>query len=498
MNKIILTEKSEKENRRHALVIRIVGYGDAWHNLGSLCLGGDKASGLCIDCVHLDLRYDSGKGERYLIGEIQAQGGNFRCDPALEKDGAVQVGSGPKTQQPPSWPELGNKSQPKGKTPRGASACWGGVVYESWRSYRVPEHAVAYLKRYFDVLADGFNEIYTQEWIDQACGPSPREQYSHGQTCADSVRTRSAKRAWDSQDALGIPLISASILPGVFSNDDILKSIVQWIQEEPFQRCRRHSGKISAILDAPKVQGWDSRVKEYAYAKRSGPNFVEVYRDVLPLIKDLASLIGMYDSWFGAMSAPEMPTVVSVARVAENICLWGGVVQDDYSEAWKVLRDAISEKDNGAKMNSGWTKVASFATDGMRGREQTIWDSRVATSIIWRIDQILFGAVSNGRITKADAQKIIDGFKIGVVASRNVGTRPRRLEFYWPNGYGNWDCHFNGGAVVRQMVKILNDPQNNFPRMPYPTFDEEMNDTGEAYGNWTVFGAGLVLFMDGW
>jgi hypothetical protein len=45
---------------------------------------------------------------------------------------------------------------------------------------------------------------------------------------------------------------------------------------------------------------------------------------------------------------------------------------------------------------------------------------------------------------------------------------------------------------------ILNDPVNRYPRMPQPTFDAAYNHTGEVLTDWTVFGVGLVLFMDGW
>jgi len=497
MKKIILTERSEQQDRRHALVVRIVEYGGAWHNLGSLCLGGGKAANRCADCVHLDLRHDSGRGKRYLIGEIQDQGGNFRGDPAVENDAALQVGSGPKTQQPCNWPLLGGKSLPRGTTPRGASACWCGTAYESWRSYRKPEHAVAYLKRYFEVLADGFNEIYTQEWIDQECHPPSSEECSNGQAFPDQAPPRSAKVPRDSPNPVTAPLSSAPPLPEGFSDFYILKKVVQWIHEEPFQRRRRYSGQVSGILGAPVVRGWENRVKEYAYAKQSGPHFVEVYRDVLPIIKELDSIRSTH-AWIGPMAEPPTAVVSSIARIAERICLWGGVAQEDYRDAWKVLRDAISAQDHGAKMNSGWTKVASFATDGMAGNEQTIWDSRVATSIIWRIDQILAGAMGIGIISKSSAQGIVNGFNIGTVASLNVGTRPRKLVFHWPNGYGKWNYHLSGSRLVREMVAVLNDPPNGFSRMPRPTFDATWNPTGEIAADWTVFGTGLVLFMDGW
>ena len=495
MRKIILTERSVQQDRTHRLVVRIVDFEDAWHNLGSLCLGPDKAVAPC-NCVHLDLSSNQHNDKRYLIDEIHAQRGNFRGTPVDEGDGALVVGSGPKAQQMPcNWPAAGGKSIPRGNTPRGASACWGGTVYESWRSYRKPEHAVAYLKRYFEVLADGFNEKYTQEWIDQECHVPSAEE------CAIETSTTNARPDPNLQrpttKSVGGPIMSESPIPDGFSRADILKEVVRWIHEEPFVRRKRYAGLISSISGAREVSGWENRVKEYAYARKSGPHFIDVYRDILPIIQEL-SAIRCAHVWTGKMAPPPAIVVLDVAKVAEKICLWGGVVQKDYSDAWEVLRDAISGRDHGSKMNSGWTKVASFATDGMFGNEQTIWDSRVATSLIWRIDQILASAESKKLIDKSSAQSLAKGFNIGTVASLNVGTRPRKLQFDWPSGYGKWDFHFSGGLVVREIVAVLNDPANNYPRMPRPIFDDDWCYLGDQDADWTVFGAGLVLFMDGW
>jgi hypothetical protein len=197
------------------------------------------------------------------------------------------------------------------------------------------------------------------------------------------------------------------------------------------------------------------------------------------------------------MPTPPAHVVTGISAIAKQVCIWGGVEQNSYSDAWKVMRDAIVATDNGSLMNSGWTKVASFATDRMAGNEQTIWDSRVATSIIWRIDQILHQGEISGQITAAQAQAQANQFALGTVASTS-GTRPRGLRYRWPNGYGKWRFHFNGSTLVREIVAILNDPANGYPRMPQPTFNANFNHTGEVLTDWTVFGVGLVLFMDGW
>jgi hypothetical protein len=186
--------------------------------------------------------------------------------------------------------------------------------------------------------------------------------------------------------------------------------------------------------------------------------------------------------------------LVRIEDDAKEICDWGGVPQPDYSIAWQVFRDAITGTNYGAKMNSGWTKAASFATDGLVGKEQTIWDSRVASSIIWRIDQIL----KQSNMPLAEALALVKSFALGGIPSRNVGTRPRACHFEWPSGYGQWRFHFSGSSVVREIVDILNDPKNAYPRMPVPILDSEGHQVEMNNQNWNVFGVGLVLFMDGW
>lgn len=500
---IMLTEWSKKRGSRHQEVVRIIESGGKYHNLGSICLGANKeTANKCNDCIHLDLAYHQ-QNVLYLIGEIAAQGGNFRGTPQAEGDGACQVGSGPKTRQPRQWPAPGNKSFPRNadepvtpNNPFGNSSCWGGTIYESWRAYRKAEHAVAYLKRYFDVRADGFNERYSQEWIDQCSEPSEGELEELAQEPCGVARKKKVGNA---------PLASVpppdgnppAPLPQGFNRGNILAELVRWIHSEPFQRRRRYAGQIYPVQGAPRVTGWDNRVKEYAYAKQNGPHFVTVYKETLPFIKNLNAL-RLAHAWAPNMAAPANQTLQQISSTAEKICIWGGVTQRNYDDAWKVVRDAILAQDNHSPMNSGWTKVASFATDKMAGNEQTIWDSRVATSLICRIDQILHQEVVAGNIGNDQAQAVANQFGLGTVASLSVGTRPRALHFRWPNGYGRWDFHFLGSALVREVVAILNDPANGYPRMPIPTFNDEQQHTGEALTEWTVFGVGLVLFMDGW
>jgi hypothetical protein len=258
---------------------------------------------------------------------------------------------------------------------------------------------------------------------------------------------------------------------------DFAEALVKWIHSDPY----------FPPLGRPSVIGWDERIKTYAYAtKANPPAWLRVYGDVNPLISGLKNIIAAYN-WNAVGSAVHLKAAddKSLQSLAQRVCTWGGVRQrNGYANAWKVIKSAVlSAQHHGAPMNSGWTKVASFATDGA-ANSQTIWDSRVATSLIWRLDQILFSSrlvVGNLRAQYA----------IGLVEGKANGSgmpRHRTYNFAWPDGYGKWSCHFAGGQLVRDMVNVLNDPTKGYPSMPTPA--------GGA-APWDVFGVGLVLFMDG-
>jgi hypothetical protein len=126
-------------------------------------------------------------------------------------------------------------------------------------------------------------------------------------------------------------------------------------------------------------------------------------------------------------------------------------------------------------MNSGWTKVAAFAT-GHMPNGQVIWDSRVAHSLIRRIDNIL---VNSGR------QEIPEFLKgVGWVPGRG-GTRhhPRTYKLKWPNGYRSWQAQFAGSSLVHAIRDELNKRQMGATSPQEP---------------WSVRTVEMVLFMDGY
>lgn len=136
-------------------VVRIKDACGKSENIGSICLGPSKDLGKArhprTNCSHLDLKIA-------LINEIARLGGDFLLLPVNPTDGVTLVGSGRHgAAHLPNPPTLVH---------HGASACWGGRGYVSWRAYPSLEDAVSYLKRYFLVKACMNNSKCTQAFID--------------------------------------------------------------------------------------------------------------------------------------------------------------------------------------------------------------------------------------------------------------------------------------------------------------------------------------------
>ena len=141
-----------------------------------------------------------------------------------------------------------------------------------------------------------------------------------------------------------------------------------------------------------------------------------------------------------------------------------------------ALRDDANAR---ANMNSGWTKVAAFATAGFEeiedGRPQAIWDSRVATAVLSRLESVVPAHV--------DIAELFPG--VGTVPGRG-GTRPREQLRKWPSGYGSWRGQVAGSRVVRDIRDILNEEGYGLPQL----------EGGPT--KWTTRNVEMVLFMDGY
>ena len=265
---------------------------------------------------------------------------------------------------------------------------------------------------------------------------------------------------------------------------DIAYDLALEIQKEKFQLRYKFQGKIMPVQNAPIVQGWDKRLLEYSYATRKKTyknDYRKVYQYTTTVVNEMKSIINEYDWDTVVYSDIKYSDLQRLKQLTQSILKWGGIQPKDYTKIWNVIKTAITWKNEfEAPMDSGWTKLASFATSTLgKEKQQVIWDSRVSHSITSRLDRLL-----NQRDMSVKEMK-----DIGTVAGRG-GTREKSsLKLKWPNGYGKWRFHFGGSRLIQIIVEVLNVNQSEFPRMPHPY---------KGNVDWDVWGVGLVLFMDGY
>jgi hypothetical protein len=135
-------------------------------------------------------------------------------------------------------------------------------------------------------------------------------------------------------------------------------------------------------------------------------------------------------------------------------------------------------------MTAKWSRVAALASEGL-SNQLTGWDSRIATSVVWRLDQIL---AAND--LSPDRFEAFEYLRIPLATG---GSRPRKTHFRWLTGFNvikdaDWVRLMVISDFVQEILAALNDPANKIPRMP-------MTDGGE--GDWDMLGLNLVLYMDG-
>lgn len=264
--------------------------------------------------------------------------------------------------------------------------------------------------------------------------------------------------------------------PSDLSRSAHVRALVHGLHTIPFQSMYRKKR-----FGAP-VTGWDARLLAYFW-----PSPQHTYSDTaraLRTIEGQAQVLAQVLVANGRWSPAQQEQAVALA---ETIFRWGGVPQDPVTvtatNVERVFRAALADDASAsALMNSGWTKVAAFASACREtlgdGKPQVIWDSRVAASITTRLDAQLPVDVA--------PESLFPG--VGTVPGRG-GSRPRSLSRRWPSAYRTWTGQVSGSAIVREMRDHLNDPAQGYPRMPLPH--------GGA-GAWTTRGVEMVLFMDGY
>jgi hypothetical protein len=184
---------------------------------------------------------------------------------------------------------------------------------------------------------------------------------------------------------------------------------------------------------------------------------------------------------------------------AQKVFKWGGVqrsnskVAEDSEVVAKVIRAALSWEvpDATVPMNSGWTKVAAFSSEYVEadgGNPQVIFDSRVAASLLTRLDEILVDAPDGVRPASYLPYELTAlGYVPGRGGTRNKnGRRDHRLQ--WPNRYQRWDAQFSASKLVNAMRRHLNENLQKYGPMPFSPYPDS---------RWSTRGVEMVLFMDG-
>jgi hypothetical protein len=266
---------------------------------------------------------------------------------------------------------------------------------------------------------------------------------------------------------------TAAALEDATDRTGYLRSLVRDIHAQPFQPVyrTRPSGQP--------VTGWDARLLAYFW-----PAPHQGYRETCVAMQTLTESSGQLAQALTKRGAWSEAEQIQAVELAHAVFKWGGVPQDPdtvTASTVQAVYEAALRDDPAAQanMNSGWTKVAAFATAHLEesddGRPQVIWDSRVATAIVGRLER--------GIPAHVDIAALFPG--VGTVPGRG-GTRPRQLVRNWPAGYGSWRGQVAGSQIVREIRDILNEDGYSLPQC-----------NGRPR-RWTTRDVEMVLFMDGY
>ncbi len=286
-------------------------------------------------------------------------------------------------------------------------------------------------------------------------------------------------------DDAGIDIIGDDIYPPLIpeigdSEDEYIQALVAWIDEDPFQPMYQRLPVQNA------VSGWDERLKAIFWPKpRMG--YTELSTITSPLTYRMELLALGIDSGEGWDYEDKKLAI----KTANEILLLRGLPQRAVTaeNVQAVFSAAINEDSNStAKMNSGWTQIAAYATHFLEGNSkrtpQVAWNSRVATSIISRLDFLLV------EVGHSSPEALFPN--IGTVPGWG-GTRPRELSLKWPEGYRLWSTQIAASHLVAKMRDVLNSKDDNgdllYPKMPIAVGTES---------EWTVRGVEMVLSSDGY
>lgn len=287
-------------------------------------------------------------------------------------------------------------------------------------------------------------------------------------------------------DDAGIDVIGEDIYPPIVPSKDATdqeyaEAVVAWIEEDPFTPMYQRA----PVADS--VSSWHDRLEAFFWPKpRNGLMQVSHSADALMYRAELLAK-GIEDGVVWNEEDKEL-----AVKTAEEIFLQAGTPQKDvtWQNVHAVMKAAINgDSDSNAKMNSGWSLLASFATHWLNRQEgrtpMICWNSRAATSILSRLDFLMVEAGHDSLAGRFPNLGTVPGWG---------GTRPRELTLSWPDGYRSWKSAFAASRFVDLMVHCLNETKKKdgslkYAQMPIPT-------GGRA--PWSMQGVQLVLFSDGY
>ncbi|TQV77134.1 hypothetical protein FLL45_04065 [Aliikangiella marina] len=287
-------------------------------------------------------------------------------------------------------------------------------------------------------------------------------------------------------DDAGLEVIGEDIYPPTVptkeaSDEDFARALVCWIDEDPFTPMYQRQPVGEA------VSSWHDRLQSFFWPKpRNGLMQVSHTADALMYRAALLAK-GIEDN----LDWSSEDKVLAV-KTANEVFLQAGVPQRDvtWQNVYEVMQAAINADSHAtAKMNSGWSLLASFAShwlNGIKGRTPMIcWNSRVSTSIISRLDFLM---------VEAGYQSLEDRFAhIGTIPGMG-GTRPREMSLLWPDGYRSWQTQVAASQFVNKMVHCLNNDKNEDGTLKY----KPMPIPSGGSAPWSMQGVQLVLFSDGY
>lgn len=254
-----------------------------------------------------------------------------------------------------------------------------------------------------------------------------------------------------------------------------MRQLIAEVATEPFQTRYRRSKHGSEVI------GWDERLLAYFWPTPD-VDYKATAQLLGPWFEEAGRLSELLRSGAGRWTEKERERA---AELAYAMLEWGRVTrQKEFSPdtVERVFRRALGVPNQWAPMSSGWSKVAALATAHLEDRPDlaphVIWDSRVSSSLVRRLDKLL---------AERDMDPKVVFPRIGAVEGRG-GSRARGYELHlkWARAYGSWTAQFAGSQLVRELRDLLNEIG---PAMP-------LAEGGT--GSWTIRGVESVLFMDGY